>query len=1261
MSAFDQLELYLRRIENRLRILALTRGLAIAAAAALVATVLLVMLANGFAFSEGSLQVSRFLLFLAIAFAVSFGIVTPLLRLNARRAARRAEGKYPEFGERLLTFAERGPGAKGDPFVELLAADTVEVARKTRLESFAPGFQLLGFALAALLVAISLIWLTTSGPGYLGHGAALLWGGTPRDVQPYYSIQVTPGNRRLRRRTDQLVTAHLLGFQSSSVRVFARYKGTSKWEQAPMTPQSEGNGFEFLFAGLPETVDYYVEAGSIRSPKYTLEVVDLPGIQKIRVRYRYPAWSGLQNASEEGSGDLRAVKGTEAEVAFLMDKPLAGGLLLIDNQTEVPLREIGGGWIAAKLRIEKDGVYHVAAIDQGQRVRLSEDFFIEARQALEPVVKILRPRGDARVSPIEEVTLEVEAEDDYGLQEVKLHYSVNGGEEKVVNLLPARGLKQVSGRTLLALEEYRLVPGDVVSAYATARDAQTETRTDMIFIQAEPFEREFSQSQQMGGGGGSEGGPQENEISSRQKEVIAATWNQIRDRSNNREAAAENGKFLADVQSKLKDQAASLARRMRSRELAGTNDQFKNFATEMERAAEEMAVAAEKLKALAWKEALGPEQRALQHLLRAESTFREIQVAFGQAGGGGGMSGGGRDLASLFDLELDTEKNQYETGRQSSGGEDDKQKKIDEALQKLEQLARRQKELAEQQRKQPNAPQQRWQQEMLRREAEELQRQMQQLAGQTGQSGQSGRQGQSSQQASASQSGSGLSSGQQSSVEQRLRQLTRRQDSPTGSSGQSGADRIDPRVARALDELKRATEDMRRTGQGSSDEANARRAAERLQQAQDLLSSLRRQENSGQVGDLARRAEDMANRQRAVQQEMFRMFGQGQNQDLEQMQRNIQRSRQLAAEQEKLARELKQLEQDMQRAVRELSESNKAVSSKIREALGEMQGSELARNMEWSAQYLRQGYGPQIYNREMPLTNGLDRLRLGLAEAREMLDREGGKQGSSSELERALNQIERLRAQLQRLTEQQRNPQGAQSGQQEQAGQQGQRGQQNQAGQQGQGGQQGASGQQRQTGQPGQAGQTGQVGQTGQPGQRSQSAQVGQPGNRQGLGGRGGAFGGERPLPGEIQGGRAFDDRRDIGYGALNDGTLRAPRGPLPAEFQRALEGAYREGLRDLQEIRQSLRETDMETAAQVAELIREMQRLDPSRFPGNPALLEQLRAQLLPDLEQMEIQIRRQLEEKQGGQVRTSTSDRIPTGYAEAIAEYFRKLSKGK
>ena len=75
------------------------------------------------------------------------------------------------------------------------------------------------------------------------------------------------------------------------------------------------------------------------------------------------------------------------------------------------------------------------------------------------------------------------------------------------------------------------MPGDLVSLYATAKDGHAEARTDIAFIQADPFEREFSQSQQMGGGGGGGGGQNnQTEISKREKELIAATWKQQNDK-----------------------------------------------------------------------------------------------------------------------------------------------------------------------------------------------------------------------------------------------------------------------------------------------------------------------------------------------------------------------------------------------------------------------------------------------------------------------------------------------------------------------------------------------------------------------------------------------------------------------------------------------------------------------------------------------------------------------------------------------------------
>ena len=181
------------------------------------------------------------------------------------------------------------------------------------------------------------------------------------------------------------------------------------------------------------------------------------------------------------------------------------------------------------MHIDKDGQYHVAANEQGETLRVSDDFFIEARKANPPEVRLNKPAGDYRASPIEEVTVSVNADGEFGLNAVDLHYSVNGGDEKTISMLKQKGSKQVDGATVLSLEEFKLVPGDIVSIYATAKDARSESRTDMFFIQADPFEREFSQSQQAGGGGGgggSFGQGDQTEISQREKEIIAATWKQ---------------------------------------------------------------------------------------------------------------------------------------------------------------------------------------------------------------------------------------------------------------------------------------------------------------------------------------------------------------------------------------------------------------------------------------------------------------------------------------------------------------------------------------------------------------------------------------------------------------------------------------------------------------------------------------------------------------------------------------------------------------
>lgn len=98
--------------------------------------------------------------------------------------------------------------------------------------------------------------------------------------------------------------------------------------------------------------------------------------------------------------------------------------------------------------------------------------------------------------------------------------------------------------------------------------------------------------------------------------------------------------------------------------------------------------------------------------------------------------------------------------------------------------------------------------------------------------------------------------------------------------------------------------------------------------------------------------------------------------------------------------------------------------------------------------------------------------------------------------------------------------------------------------------------------------------------------------------------------------------------------------------------------MRELNQLRQAVQQ-DPEMQKQVQDLIHEMERLDPARFPGNPALVEQLHSQVLADVDKLELQLRRQLDDKQSGQVRSGDTKNVPQGYEEPVAEYYRRLSK--
>jgi hypothetical protein len=253
---------------------------------------------------------------------------------------------------------------------------------------------------------------------------------------------------------------------------------------------------------------------------------------------------------------------------------------------------------------------------------------------------------------------------------------------------------------------------------------------------------------------------------------------------------------------------------------------------------------------------------------------------------------------------------------------------------------------------------------------------------------------------------------------------------------------------------------------------------------------------------------------------------------------------------------------------------------------------------------------------EPEIAAGMQRLEKGLHDAQQAMG-SAPQPGNDSQqgIETALNRVERLRNQLGGLS---RDSQGRQQGQGQGQGQQGGQGQN--------GGQQ-----------------------YGRGNQGSYSPNGG-PGARMGGGDNGGAYGNT------YAGGRA----NGAAFGNLDTGN-DTPRGGSPVQPDNSPvppQRAYDDSLRDLNQLRQAVRD-DPGMAKQVQELIQEMERLDPSRFPGNPALVEQLHSQVLADVDKLELQLRRQLDDKDAGQVRSGDTKTVPQGYEESVAEYYRRLSK--
>ncbi|HEX5835024.1 MAG TPA: DUF4175 family protein, partial [Pyrinomonadaceae bacterium] len=928
----------------------------------------------------------------------------------------------------------------------------------------------------------------------------------------------------------------------------------------------------------------------------------------------FPAFTNLPTKTVEDGGDIVALKGTVATITAKLSGKVRAARIVFADGKKSDMRLQGNDFVG-DLTVAGDTSYYIELVsNDGEAYRGSNEYDVSVLSDQPPVISFDKPGRDKKATNLEEVFTQARAEDDYGVLSMDLHFSVNGAEEKKVNLqqLTRESARSLSAAYTFFLEEYNLKPGDFISYYAKARDASNEATSDIYFIEVKPFEMEYKQSQQQqGGGAGQDGDQEQNALSRRQKDLIAATHRLIREGDKYTGQERKDGyEAVATGQEKLRTDTLEFLDRMGRRlgDIEG-QQQVAEMAEHLRQAAKEMEGAPPPLRKEAGKDALPPEQRALQRLLAADAIFREVQVAFGNQNNGGG-SGGQREqqeLAGLFELELDKMKNQYETVQRAQQQQAQQQKS--EAERRLEELARRQQAALEEQRRRAQQAanggggggNQRQQQELIeetRKAARELERlsrerrdaQMQELSRQLNQTADEMQKAQAS-----SRTNSSDAIAQNERALERLRQAQERLQQMDGAAGQSGGQSgssgrqqqiadLRQRAAQAASRQREIAKDMeslaRRGGQRAQDE-NSRKTREQLAERKDALAD--------SVGGLQQDIEQSA-----------RAMGAGQGQG-----------------QQRAARQLKDAADSLARD---------RVAERIREGKQALNGQQNGQQGGQQGQQNGQQGGGRTDERaiERSLNNLSERLQAAEQSAR-------GANGSSAEenLDRTRQLADNLDSLRRRLDENsRRNGNSQQAGNQQ--SQQGQRGQQGQQGQQGQRGQEGQEGQQGQDGQQGQRGQQGQQGSEGGQQQGSQQA-------------------------GGTQNGGQSDGNRNRG-GIDRSGQMGGDWGDnrqLPAEI--------RERLREAQDLRREWGATGL-GAGRLDEVIEELRRLADGKMEGDAATASYLKNAVVEPLRQLELELSRQLQQQSGRtNLRLRDEGAAPEKYRKAVEEYYRRLSGAK
>ena len=233
--------------------------------------------------------------------------------------------------------------------------------------------------------------------------------------------------------------------------------------------------FRHTIANLREPVKFQAIAGSAASDVGEVEVVEAPAVGNFRIRYQYPDYTGLPAKTEEGSGHVEALAGSEVRIQMAANKPIARGQLVFDDNTQLPLLVRSDGLLQATAIITKPGGYRVEVQDDlGFTNQDQLSYRIDVIPDALPQIDLLAPEPDLEIEEGRVIILEYEARDDFGVRELALVYRAGHfGEKRVVIDRVDEAARRYQGRYFWDVTDLFGTAGESVTYYVEVWDNDT--------------------------------------------------------------------------------------------------------------------------------------------------------------------------------------------------------------------------------------------------------------------------------------------------------------------------------------------------------------------------------------------------------------------------------------------------------------------------------------------------------------------------------------------------------------------------------------------------------------------------------------------------------------------------------------------------------------------------------------------------------------------------------------------------------------------